>query len=340
LLNHGTLEDELREQNIYVEVLDETQLSSARIFVNLIKALKRSKPNIVHTHRSKENILGSLAAKIAGNITSLRTAHGAPEHRPSLSRPHKYVFFLLDWLTGRFIQKKIIAVSEDLKVILAKSYPPNQLEVIENGVDIDALAPYKKPQPLKNHHKKNHYKIGLVGRLVPVKRVDLFIRTAKHMQDHHPKLSIHFHIYGDGPLHNELTQLAHSLGVNHIIKLEGHCDDIHSQIASLDALLITSDHEGLPMTLLEAMALGTPVIAYAVGGITNVCQKGAYCWLVNQNTPELLSQKLYDCLSSEKQRQTIANMAVQQINQKYSTKNNANSYKAIYSKTLHKGGVS
>jgi len=333
LLNHGTLEDKLREQNICVEVLDETELSSIRIFTSLIKTLKRLKPNIIHTHRNKENILGSFAAKIAGNITSLRTVHGAPEHQPHLNKPHKLIIHLLDWLTARFIQKKIITVSEDLKLILAKNLPENKLDTVENGVDIDALASYKKPQTQKKTSQQHSFKVGLVGRLVPIKRVDLFIRTARHMQDHHPELSIHYHIYGDGPLYNELTQLAHSLGVNNIIKLEGHCDDIHSQIASLDALLITSDHEGLPMTLLEAMALGTPVIAHSVGGITNVCQKGACCWLVDKNIPELLSQKLNDCLSSEKQRQTIANMAIQQINQKYSTKNNAKSYLAIYSET-------
>ncbi|VAW89721.1 hypothetical protein MNBD_GAMMA17-2069, partial [hydrothermal vent metagenome] len=89
LLNHGTLEDKLREQNICVEVLDETELSSIRIFTSLIKALKRLKPNIIHTHRNKENILGSIAAKIAGNMPSLRTAHGAPEHRPIIKKPHK-----------------------------------------------------------------------------------------------------------------------------------------------------------------------------------------------------------------------------------------------------------
>ncbi len=334
LLNHGTLADKLLAQNICVEILDETKLSSARIFTGLIKTLKQLKPNVVHTHRNKENILGSITAKIAGNMPSLRTVHGAPEHRPSIKKPQQYLLYWLDWLTARYLQAKIIAVSEDLKTQLTKSYPENKIEVIENGVDIEALACHVKKQVPDMPGNKKSYKVGLVGRLVPVKRVDVFIKTAEYIKTHHPELSIQFHIYGDGPLLNELKQLCNELAVNDIVQFEGHCDDIHAQIASLDALLITSDHEGLPMTLLEAMALGTPVIAHSVGGITNVCQKGTSCWLVKQNTPELLSQKLNDCLSNKEQRRIITNMAIQQINQKYSSKNNAKSYTALYSNTI------
>ena len=333
LLNHGTLEDKLREQNICVEVLDETQLSSARIFVDLIKALKRSKPNIVHTHRSKENILGSLAAKIAGNITSLRTAHGAPEHRPGLNKPHKLFTHLLDWLTARFIQKKVIAVSEDLEEILAKNLPENKLATIENGVDIDALVAYKRP--LTQTNQQSSFKIGLVGRLVPIKRVDLYIRTARHMQDHHPELSIYFHIYGEGPLQDELSQLSYSLGVNNIVRFEGHCNDVHKKIASLDALVITSDHEGLPMTLLETMAIGTPIVAHDIGGIAPPCQHGECCWLYKKNSVEEISKKLYECISSPELTHERSQIALNQAAKKYSAETNTTSYIALYNNLIH-----
>ncbi len=331
LLNHGTLEGKLREQNIHVEVLDEAKLSSARIFLEFIKILKRSKPDIVHTHRNKENILGSIAARIAGNIPSLRTAHGAPEHRPNIKKPHKYLFYLLDWLTARYLQSKIIAVSEDLKTRLTKSYPENKIEVIENGVDIEALAYHIKGQAPDTSNNKS-YKIGLVGRLVPVKRVDIFIKTAEYIKTHRPEFSIRFHIYGDGPLLNELKQLCNELAVNDIVQFEGHCDDIHAQIASLDALLITSDHEGLPMTLLEAMALGTPVIAHSVGGITKACQNGECCWLINDNSADTLSHMLVDYLTRPTSTTRIK-LAQSRIALFYSAKANAESliseYKAL-----------
>lgn len=332
LLNHGTLENKLREQNICVEVLDETELNSARIFIRLIKALKRLKPDIVHTHRNKENILGSIAAKIAGNIPSLRTVHGAPEHRPSIKKPHQYLLYLLDWLTARYLQSKIIAVSEDLKTQLTKSYPENKIEVIENGVDFEALACHIKKQAPNSLSNKKSYKIGLVGRLTPVKRVDIFIETAKYIKTRHPELSIQFHIYGDGPLFNELKQLCNALAVNDIVQFEGHCDDIHAQIASLDALLITSDHEGLPMTLLEAMALGVPVVAHSVGGITKACQNGECCWLVDDNSADTVSHMITDCLT-EQALTTKTESAQTRIRLFYSTKVNAKSLLSKY-KTL------
>ncbi len=334
LLNHGTLENKLREQNICVEVLDETELNSARIFIRLIKALKRLKPDIVHTHRNKENILGSIAAKIAGNIPSLRTVHGAPEHRPSIKKPHQYLLYLLDWLTARYLQSKIIAVSEDLKTQLTKSYPENKIEVIENGVDIEALACHIKKQAPNSLSNKKSYKIGLVGRLVPVKRVDIFIATAKYMRDHYSEFNIQYHIFGDGPLRAELEQLSISLNINDIIKFEGHRTDIHSQTPTLDALIITSDHEGLPITLLEAMTLGVPVIAHSVGGITIACKNGALCWLVTKNSAEEISQNLARCLSNPKESQALAIRASQHALHHYSADENAKSYKGYYKKLL------
>jgi len=329
LLNHGTLADKLLAQNICVEILDETKLSSARIFTGLIKTLKQLKPNIVHTHRNKENILGSIAAKIAGNIPSLRTVHGAPEHPPSLKRPQQYLLYWLDWLTARYLQAKIIAVSDDLKTQLTKSYPENKIEVIENGVDIEALACYVKKQAPNTPSNKKSYKVGLVGRLVPVKRVDIFIKTAKHIKIHHPELSIRFHIYGDGPLLNELQQLCNELAVSNIVQFEGHCNDIHAQIASLDALLITSDHEGLPMTLLEAMAIGTPVIAHSVGGITKACESGKCCELVDNNSADTLSHMLADYLTKPIATSKVK-LAQAQIELFYSAKVNADSLLSRY----------
>jgi len=331
LLNHGALERKLQEYGVHVEVLDESKLNSFQILIKLIKRLQNLNPGLIHTHRTKENILGSLAARIAGDIPSLRTVHGAPEHQPSLRTPHKYLLYLLDWFAARFLQAKIIAVSQDLKTLLEKDYPANKIQVIENGVDIDALASYRAPQIPKDSNKHKSFKVGLVGRLVPVKRVDIFIKTAKYIQDHHPEHAIRFHIYGDGPLFNKLKTLSNSLDVNDVVEFEGHRDDIHREIASLDALLITSDHEGLPMTLLEAMALGTPIVAHSVGGITEACQRGKSCWLTTNNNLYNISKALLNCLNEDPESKiTRINLALSRIEHYYSAESNAQQLKNAY----------
>ncbi len=332
LLNHGTLEKKLREQDIPVTILDETRLNGFQITKYLYWTLKKNRPDIVHTHRQKENILGSLAAKMTGT-PSLRTAHGASEHAIGWLRLHKSLFYLLDWFTGCFIQTAIIAVSEELKTALANKYPKKKLKVIENGVDLEALTPFYK-SPEKKIKLKGPYKIGLVGRLVQVKRVDLFIRTAKYLRKYHPEILAHFHIYGDGPLRTELENLATMLKIEDIVHFEGHCDDIHQQIASLDVLLITSDHEGLPMTLLEAMALGTPVIAHSIGGITKACDNGKACLLSKNNAVQLFAEKLLQLLSDPNIYSSKNKHALNYIKNNYSAFLNADKYQDFYKHLL------
>ena len=79
LFNHGRLEQELLDSNINVIVLDETTLNSLQILRKIIHTIKIIHPDVIHTHRLKENILGSAAALLTGNTPTLRTAHGAPE---------------------------------------------------------------------------------------------------------------------------------------------------------------------------------------------------------------------------------------------------------------------
>ena len=328
LLNHGTLADKLRDLGIPVEVLDETRLNTLQIGFRTYSYLKQHKPDVVHTHRIKENFIGGLAAWFA-RIPSLRSVHGAPEHRPGWKKPHKLLQYGLDWFIGRFLQTRIIAVSSDLKTILLNTYPENKIRVVENGIDIHALAPFTK-QATATRTRPSAYKIGLVGRLVPVKRVDVFINTAQYLRQHHPELDCQFYVYGDGPLQNELTKQIETLALQDRVHLEGHTNAIHSKIAELDALLITSDHEGLPMTLLETMVIGTPVIAHSVGGIIPVCQMGQCCELVKTNDAIQFAKALVHRLTEWEETQRKASLAQQRIKENYSAEANAKSFINIY----------
>jgi len=333
LLNHGQLEQRLKALNIDVTVLDETHLNGLQIGWRIIKHLRVTSPNIVHTHRIKENSIGGLSAWLNG-IPSLRTAHGAPEHHPGWLRPHKRLLYLLDWIIGRYIQTSIIAVSDDLKILLETHYPTAKIKVIENGVDVEALTPYVKPPSPDVRPENRTYKIGLVGRLVPVKRVDIFINMAAYIRRNHPELKINFHIYGDGPLRGDLENMTKRLGLTHDVTFEGHTTDIYRQIASLDALLITSDHEGLPMTLLETMLIGVPVISRKVGGILRVC-RDQNCYLVEGNSGEELAGKLISCLTNSRLTSETIKSASTSILKSYTADKNARQFKEAYTTILN-----
>ena len=141
--------------------------------------------------------------------------------------------------------------------------------MIENGVDADAVrfdcgvADFRTADPDAAH-------IGLIGRLVEVKRVDLFIGMAALVSADRPDRKLRFHVFGEGPMRPMLVELARQSPVSELIRFHGHRDDIATCLGGLDVLVNCSDHEGMPMTALEASALGIPLVAHAVGGLASV----------------------------------------------------------------------
>ncbi|MBU2863953.1 glycosyltransferase [Reinekea forsetii] len=259
LLNEGELANRLRGYNIPVTVLNEQQLSTGRIFLALRKHIKQLKPDVIHTHRQKENILGALANATSVKARCVRTVHGAPEFSGGFKTQLQRKF---DTWVGNHFQDVIIAVSDELKTKLIGTFPEHKIKVVMNGVDVEELkakagiTEFKKDEPNKKH-------IGIIGRLVPVKRVDIFLETAAlFKKENHTEY--HFHVVGSGPLEAELKALATNLDVNDIVTFHGHREDVPSYINSLDAVVMCSDHEGMPMVALETLALARPLLTQLV----------------------------------------------------------------------------
>ncbi|MDH5611272.1 MAG: glycosyltransferase [Gammaproteobacteria bacterium] len=333
VLNHGTLEQKLLEHGINVVIIDEKIFSSFDILLRLIRAVKDIQPDVIHTHRVKENILGSIAALVNGNIPSLRTAHGAAEHKPAWYQISKRLILYLDWLSAMILQSKIIAVSSELSKILKTTFPDKKVVVIENGIDIESL-PLTTPNPLATHSRASSIKICFAGRLVPIKRIDLLILTARFIKETYPNLSINFHIYGDGPLKDDLKRLNIKSQTENIVHFEGHCDKLHAELKKMDALLLTSDHEGLPMILLEAMALKIPIIAHATGGIPDLLNHGKCGFLVNEHTAQGYAKKILQLYEQPEESSKKTLQAFVRVNNLYSGKENANKYSKEYKKLI------
>ncbi len=327
LLNHGTLEQKLRECGIAVFVLDESHLNGLQILQQLFRIIDDIKPDVIHSHRTKENILGSIAAWYKHRIPSLRTVHGAPEHRAPLHQLPRHIIQFLNWYSGRFLQRYIIAVSADLANKLETDFPQAKIKVIENGVDIDTMLSNVSPSPLNNGID---YKIGIAGRLTPVKRIDLFIECAVQSKQRHPEPTIHFHIYGDGPLQEKLEAEVKLRQADGYIHFEGHTENIPQHLQTLDALLMTSDHEGLPMILLEAMCMKTPVIAHAVGGIPHLLDHGKCGTLIEEHDAKSFTDAVIDLVMRPEHYKQSAELAFTRIKQHYSALQTARAYLDIY----------
>jgi len=329
LLNYGRLEQELHNTGIRVIVLDESKLNGLKILRQLIHIIHDQKPDVIHTHRLKENILGSIAAFITGNTPSLRTVHGAPEHHPSWWKLPKRMLDAFDRYCGRFLQKKIVAVSDDLASILEKDFPADKICVVENGIDLTSIHKYNRVPANKEDHR-GVFKVGLAGRLVPVKRVDIFIQTALYLKNNYPDLQANFYIFGDGPMRNELEKLSHKSNTENIVSFMGQCEDMLQELQQLDVLMITSDHEGLPMILLEAIALQIPIVAHAAGGIPQLLDYGNCGILVYKQDGTVYAKEIYQLSNNPETRSKIVKNALQRVTKNYSSSRNASSYYSAY----------
>lgn len=289
LLNHGELEKRLKNAGIEVIVFAESKFNSFQIFQRIYKQLKTWQPDVLHTHRKKENILGAIAARI-NNIDSLRSVHGKAEHHLSWLKPHKMLIAKLDTLVGNYIQKKIVSVSRELTLKLTSTFSTDKLVTVENGVDTEELQAFIKNS--KKLFSNKPYKIGLVGRLVAVKRIDRFIEAASILLSQNKIDDYKFLIYGEGPLNEKLQTQIEEANLTKWVSLKGHTNNIHKHIHDLDLLLITSEHEGLPITLLEAMFIGIPVITASVGCIPEVIENGKYGVVLSSTRPNFIAQTI------------------------------------------------
>jgi glycosyltransferase involved in cell wall biosynthesis len=330
LLNHGRLEQELLAAGIEVIVLDESKLNGIRILHRLTGVIREQGPDIVHTHRLKENILGSLAALLAGNRPTIRTVHGAPEHRPPWWRVPKHILFTLDRIVARLLQKRIISVSVELKKRLQGQFPPSKIRVIENGIDLDTVQRQSRKEWSFPDSGEKQFIVGFAGRLVPVKRVDLMLRAAAYLRINHPQIGICFLVYGDGPLRASLEKLNSELGTTDRVHFRGPSDDIAERIREMNALIVTSDHEGLPMVVLEAMALQVPVIAHAAGGLPELLDNGVCGILVHEHNPAGYANAILDLTSNPDKQTQLAAAGLERVRERYSAERNAEAYYKEY----------
>jgi len=308
LMNEGELAKRLRERNIPVTLFPENMLSAVGLVTGLRALIKSWQPDVVHTHRIKENILGSIANRLSHRAPCVRTVHGASEHAPKgLRQFHKHVLNYLNRWTGIHLQQKLIAVSQDLAEKLASEYPRKQIVVIENGVDIEAVRAQVHPVEFRDSARTAKH-IGIVGRLVPVKRVDIFLETAALLRQQYPEQEWRFHIFGDGPLHATLVAQATQLQLTDVATFHGHRGDIIACIAALDTLVMCSDHEGLPMTILETMVLEKQIVAHDVGGLQAVLSTYPYAAKITKHTSEEYSRAVAELMLRPALRQIKDNM--------------------------------
>ncbi len=265
--------------------------------ISIYRLIRRIKPHIVHTHTSKAGFLGRLAAWLARVPIIIHTPHG-----------HVFHSYYGPVLTKIFvIAEKVLSYTTDIITALTKRERDEHIEegiasikkyvIIHSGVPlvwlmnvyIDVEAGKKKLGiPLNSNI------IGVVGRLVPIKGHEYLVAAAKEIINEFGNTIFVF--VGDGYLESRLKRQAESIGIRDNFIFTGWRSDAVKIIALFDILVVPSLNEGMGKVLIEGMALGKPIVASSVGGITDLVNNGDNGLLVPPRDSDTLGEAVLKLL--------------------------------------------
>ena len=307
LMNEGPLVYALRRLGVRVEVVDETRVGALGILRFLTRFFKEHHIQLVHTHRYKDSVLGALAAKLAGVPNIVRTVHGLREPMTGWDRLKFRVYETLDKATLVCFADLILAVSRQIAETLRESgYRPTMVSHIHNGVDLGTVGTTRSREETRALLGLDSHTVlfGTAGRLSPVKGHAGLLRAARMVLETLPTARLV--IAGGGPLAGELRAYAGCLGIDNKCLFLGPRSDVHDLIAAMDVFVLPSLHEGIPMAVLEAMALGTPVVATDVGGTPEVIQHGVNGLLVPSGDDRALADACVDLVADPFRARSLA----------------------------------
>jgi glycosyltransferase involved in cell wall biosynthesis len=332
LLNNGTLAKELGKAGVATCVLDERKHSFPAIARLAAKSVKPWAPQVLHAHRYKENLLAFLVSLTLKDKAALvSTQHGMPELYGRQAGWLRRLKLRVNNCLLESAFQRTIAVSRDIKESLVQdhSFREMQVETILNGIAI--------PEARGSEGGKRPFVIGSAGRFVPVKDYPLMIAVAREVCARNP--DVRFEFAGDGPLLDDMRRLIGDQGLGNRIVLRGFVSDVRAFYGKLDLFLNTSLHEGIPMSVLEAMAFSVPPVAPRVGGLAEIIEDGRDGYLVDTRDPRDFAGKCLSLCDNAAGRSAMARAAREKVIRKFSLERMVNDYVGMYQKVVEEVGA-
>jgi glycosyltransferase involved in cell wall biosynthesis len=269
---------------------DGNRLGTATLLRRLRATLDRHPGAIVHAHGYKADILLSWL--------------GAPRRFGCVATCHTWYsdtlkMRLFERLDKRLLRRfdRVVAVSEEIRTDLLESgVAPGKVSRIANGISV--------PQGDAGARDRIRRELGIgpseplvvqIGRLAKSKRSDLLLEAAARLA---PSFPVRVLLVGEGGEHEVLLERARCLGIVSRVTFTGYREDPHGIMAAADVLALTSNKEGLPIVILEAMALGCPIVSTAVGAIPSVLHRDETAWIVPIDDLDALTGALSEALGN------------------------------------------
>ncbi len=306
------------------------------VYVPRLMALLRQRSyHLIHCHLSAANLIGKPLAALCGVpvIFNQDQCNDAARHR------HGWLL-ILDRLANRWCHQ-VIAVSASTREFLVarEGIPREKVAVVYNSVDLKRFFP-----PRGGERQAGRRRFGLpleapvvlgVGRLHPQKNFPGFLAVAQALHRRLPQ--VHFAIAGDGPERQALLTQIRRLGLADRVHLLGFVSPMRPLYVASDVLFLPSFYEGTPLTVLEAMACGLPVVAAAVDGTAEVITDGREGFLAGPQEHQVFVARLAAVLEDSGLARRLAAAALDLVQRRFAAEVITAQVEALYSRHLEGG---
>lgn len=298
-----------------------------KALLSLMREMRHFRPDIIHTHTAKAGVLGRVAGQLSGiNPLMVHTYHGHLLHGyfpPTKTNAVIAVERALAKITDR-----LVAVGSRVRddLLAAHIGVPRQFVVIPPGLSLPPLR-------TKDHARESLNLpsdvpvIGFIGRLTNIKRPDRFAEVVRLVHRKRPETQ--FVVAGDGDQAASLRSLVSNLPVTML----GWRSDVETVLAACDAVILTSDNEGTPLSLIQAGLAGIPVVASNVGSVSDVVIDGETGWLTRPNATDLASV-LLQLMSDPAEASRRGRAALHRSVKDFGSKRLAEDHAAVYREVI------
>lgn len=297
-----------------------TQLPST--VLRLARLLKREAFDVVHAHLPIAGVVARTASVVAG-VPFIYTEHNLLERYHPITRwANKATWSLQD---------HVVAVSDEVKSSIRRRIRSRvPISVVRNGVDANA---YSFDEGLCSSTRRlleipnDAPVVGLIAVFRAQKRLDRWLEAAALIKSTIP--DTRFVLVGDGPLRPDVESAIARLGLSSAVHLVGLQSDVRPYLACMDVFMMSSDFEGLPVAMLEAMAMRLPIVATSVGGISEAVTNGRDGFLTMQDSADLAGRAVA-LLRDETLRRTMGENARSTIVERFSIRAMQRSLEDLY----------
>lgn len=322
--NDGRLAELTRETGVRTVVIDESRKNFLSIMMEFIRIIREYRPDIIHSHRNKENVLAAFARPASMKSRLVTTLHGLSEGNTRLK---SRIVHGLNLAVMATCFHKLVAVSQDIADHLRKTslVPENKIVQIYNGIQLPGNR-------MEKDHREDSITIGSAGRLFPVKDYPLMVRIAREVCS--VRVNTRFLLAGDGPEMKMLQNMVRDSNLEDRFIFLGNVIDMEGFYDTLDMYINTSVHEGIPMTVLEAMAHAKPVIAPAVGGFNEIITQGEDGYLIPSRSAEDFTRQVVTLIDQREKRLRMGRKARNKVEGMFTAEHMVNQYVRLYREVL------